>query len=116
MSRNILVVEDEMAIREMLTFVLEQNGFNAIEAEDYNFALEKIVEPYPDLILLDLYLPDFYGYEILDEIEELNGFDKVSISILTGSRNKKDVEKYDRYSNLVKFIKKPLLVLKSDDT
>jgi two-component system phosphate regulon response regulator PhoB len=57
MNRQILVVEDEAPIREMITFVLEQNGFNAIEAEDYEQAKAKIVEPYPDLILLDWMLP-----------------------------------------------------------
>ena len=70
MSRNILVVEDEMAIREMLTFVLEQNGFNAIEAEDYNFALEKIVEPYPDLILLDWMLPGGSGIKLAKALKK----------------------------------------------
>jgi len=53
MSRTVLVVEDEAPIREMLKFVLEQSGFNIIEAEDYDIAQEKICEPYPDLILLD---------------------------------------------------------------
>ena len=53
MSRRILVVEDETPIRDMITFVLEQNGFNVVEAQDYEQALKKVVEPYPDLILLD---------------------------------------------------------------
>lgn len=57
MSRRILVVEDETPIRDMITFVLEQNGFNVIEAQDYEQALKKVIEPYPDLILLDWMLP-----------------------------------------------------------
>ena len=41
MSRTVLVVEDEAPIREMLKFVLEQSGFNIIEAEDFDIAQEK---------------------------------------------------------------------------
>ena len=52
MSRKVLVVDDEAPIREMLVFVLEQNGFQAIEAEDYDSAIEAMVEPYPDMVLL----------------------------------------------------------------
>jgi two-component system, OmpR family, phosphate regulon response regulator PhoB len=43
MVRRILVVEDEAPIREMLCFVLEQKGYQPIEAEDYDDALEKFV-------------------------------------------------------------------------
>lgn len=57
MARRILVVEDEAPIREMLCFVLEQNGFQAIEAEDYPSAVNLLAEPYPDLVLLDWMLP-----------------------------------------------------------
>ena len=53
MSRRILVVEDEAPIREMLCFVLEQKGYQAVEAEDYDTAVEKLAEPFPDLVLLD---------------------------------------------------------------
>lgn len=53
MARRILVVEDEAPIREMVCFVLEQNGFQPVEAEDYDSAVNQLNEPPPDLILLD---------------------------------------------------------------
>lgn len=52
MSRRILVVEDEAPIREMLCFVLEQKGYQAVEAEDYDTAVEKLAEPFPILFYL----------------------------------------------------------------
>lgn len=52
MARRILVVEDEAPIREMVCFVLEQNGFQPVEAEDYDSAVNQLNEPWPDLILL----------------------------------------------------------------
>ena len=90
MSRNILVVEDEMAIREMLTFVLEQNGFNAIEAEDYNFALEKIVEPYPDLILLDWMLPGGSGIKLAKALKKNEYTRSIPIIMLTARADEDD--------------------------
>lgn len=54
MARRILVVEDEAPIREMVCFVLEQNGFQPVEAEDYDSAVNQLNEPRPDLILYGL--------------------------------------------------------------
>ena len=71
MSRTVLVVEDEAPIREMLKFVLEQSGFNIIEAEDFDIAQEKICEPYPDLILLDWMLPDISGVEVCKNLKKV---------------------------------------------
>ena len=45
MSRSILLVEDEAPIREMIKIILEQAGFTVNEAEDFDIALEKMVEP-----------------------------------------------------------------------
>ena len=61
MARRILVVEDEAPIREMVCFVLEQNGFQPVEAEDYDSAVNQLNEPWPDLILLDWMLPGESG-------------------------------------------------------
>ncbi|MGM8892243.1 response regulator, partial [Psychrobacter sp. 1Y1] len=57
MTARILIVEDELAIREMLTFVLEQHGYTTVAAEDYDSALDMLTEPYPDLVLLDWMFP-----------------------------------------------------------
>ena len=65
MARRILVVEDEAPIREMVCFVLEQNGFQPVEAEDYDSAVNQLNEPWPDLILLDVMLPGLNGTEVL---------------------------------------------------
>lgn len=67
MSRKILIVEDEAPIREMLSFVMEQHGYQAIEAGDFQTALGKIVEPFPDMILLDWMLPGGSGIQLGQE-------------------------------------------------
>lgn len=65
MARRILVVEDEAPIREMVCFVLEQNGYQPLEAEDYDSAVTRLSEPYPDLVLLDWMLPGARGFSLL---------------------------------------------------
>jgi two-component system phosphate regulon response regulator PhoB len=91
MSRKILVVDDEAPIREMLVFVLEQNGYQAVEAEDYDSAMEALaVEPYPELILLDWMLPDTSGIQIAKKIKQNDHTRKIPIIMLTARGEEED--------------------------
>ncbi|MCM2563344.1 phosphate regulon transcriptional regulator PhoB [Lutimaribacter sp. EGI FJ00015] len=69
MQPSVLVVEDEPAQREILTYNLEHEGFRVIKAEDGNEALLLIEEEEPDLILLDWMLPGISGIEICRRIK-----------------------------------------------
>ncbi len=90
MNRQILVVEDEAPIREMITFVLEQNGFNVIEAEDFEQAKAKIVEPYPDLILLDWMLPGGTGVKLAKSLKHNEYTRGIPIIMLTARADEDD--------------------------
>ena len=90
MNRQILVVEDEAPIREMITFVLEQNGFNVLEAQDYDQAMGLVKEPYPDLILLDWMLPGGTGVKLAKSLK-LNEYTRnVPIIMLTARSDEED--------------------------
>ncbi len=90
MSGYILVVEDETPIREMITFVLEQNGFNSVEAIDIKQAKEKIIEPYPDLILLDWMLPGGSGVKLAKELKQSEHARNIPIIMLTARADEDD--------------------------
>jgi len=90
MSGYILVVEDETPIREMITFVLEQNGFNSVEAIDIKQAKEKIIEPYPDLILLDWMLPGGSGVKLAKELKQGEYSRNIPIIMLTARADEDD--------------------------
>ena len=90
MSRKILVVEDETPIREMISFVLDQNGFNAIEACDIEQALAKINEPYPDLILLDWMLPGGTGVSLAKKLKQNEYTRNIPIIMLTARSDEGD--------------------------
>uniref|UniRef100_UPI0032973684 response regulator n=1 Tax=Salmonella enterica TaxID=28901 RepID=UPI0032973684 len=69
MARRILVVEDERPIRQMVCFVLEQNGFQAVEAEDYDSAVNKRNEPWPELMVLDWMLAGGSGLQFIKHLK-----------------------------------------------
>jgi len=64
MARTILVVDDEATLRETLVEALELEGFRAIAAADGREALAKFRSEHPDLVLLDLMLPELSGVEV----------------------------------------------------
>jgi len=90
MSRRILVVEDEAPIREMLCFVLEQKGYQAVEAEDYDTALNKLSEPYPDLILLDWMLPGGSGINLIKHLKREELTRHIPVVMLTARGEEED--------------------------
>jgi two-component system, OmpR family, response regulator RegX3 len=61
---RVLVVEDEPNLREPLVYLLEKEGYQVLEAEDGNKAVEVFKTKSPDLILLDLMLPGISGNEV----------------------------------------------------
>ena len=70
MNKKILVVDDEKPIADILQFNLKKEGFEVICAYDGNDALEKVEEINPDLILLDIMLPQRDGMEVCREIRK----------------------------------------------
>lgn len=90
MVRRILVVEDEAPIREMLCFVLEQKGYQPIEAEDYDSALEKICEPYPELILMDWMLPYGSGINLIKHLKRDELTRQIPVVMLTARGEEED--------------------------
>jgi len=66
-SRNILVVDDEVGIRELLSDILQDEGHRVITAENAQVAREKRLSARPDLVLLDIWMPDCDGISLLKE-------------------------------------------------
>lgn len=68
MSQKLLVVEDEISISTLLQFNLEQAGFQVVTAMDGKSGLEKAENEVPNLIILDLMLPEMDGLEVCKEL------------------------------------------------
>ena len=87
MARTILVVEDEPTLRETLVEALEADGFRAVAASDGCEALATFRQEQPDLVLLDLMLPELSGIEVCRIIRAESG---VPIVMLTAKDSELD--------------------------
>ena len=90
MAAKILIIEDEKAVREMLCFTLKNNGFEILEAEDSNSALDALKENEINLILLDWMLPGKQGIEISSIIRSSSEIKDIPIIMLTAKSDESD--------------------------
>ena len=90
MAKRILVVEDEAPIREMLCFVLEQKGYETVEAEDFADGLAKVREPYPELIVLDWMMPGGSGIQFIKQLKQDEMTRQIPVVMLTARGEEED--------------------------
>jgi two-component system KDP operon response regulator KdpE len=86
-NKRILVVDDEERIVRFIRLNLEQDGFQVVEAFTGKQAMEKLRQALPDLILLDVMLPDLDGFEVLRMVRENH---EVPIIMLTAKTEEDD--------------------------
>ena len=69
MARNVLIVDDNEHLRQILSSLLGSTGYDTLEAATGSEAVSKAIAAKPDLILLDLSLPDMRGTEVAQAIK-----------------------------------------------
>ena len=82
MSDHILIVDDEKGILNALSAVLDDEGYTVSTAENGSEALKKIKDDTPSVVLLDVWLPDIDGLEILKEIRD--AYPGVAVIVMSG--------------------------------
>ena len=87
-----LVVDDEPSAREMMRRGVEGAGWKVVEAENGRVALERVAEAVPDLILLDLLMPEMDGFECMDRLREKEAWREIPVLVVTA----KEVTAEDR--------------------
>lgn len=91
---NILLVDDEPAIRSVYAEYLQRiENFKVDTAEDGNEALLKIAQSKPDIVILDLTLPELSGIDVLGIVKADPEFKKIPIIILTGTEDYTEINK-----------------------
>ena len=90
MSQQILIVEDEAAIRELLRSNLEREGFSVLEAADGNEGLKLARQHMPDLMLLDVMLPGFDGFEVCRRLGAQSETANIPVLMLTARGEEMD--------------------------
>ena len=93
MSKRILYIEDNPENRLLMRRVLMAEGYTVEEAVDGQSGLQKAAESPPDLILMDINLPEIDGYEVTARLKQLPNMQGVPIIAVTANVMKGDREK-----------------------
>ena len=90
---TVLYIEDNLDNRVLVRRILEAEGFHVLEAEDGSGGLRMVEETLPDLILVDINLPEVYGYELTARMRQIEGLRDKPIVALTANVLKGDRER-----------------------
>ena len=91
-SCRVLVVEDDARTRKMLRTRLKRHGWSVTEAENGRVALARMAERLPDLILLDLMMPEMDGFQFVDQLRLNQAWRSIPVIVVTA----KDLTEEDR--------------------
>lgn len=104
--KKILVIEDEIFIRENLIELLEIEGFEAEGAENGNLGVELARAYQPDLILCDVMMPELDGYGVLTTLRQDSATAAIPFMFLTASADRTNLQKI-REMGISEYILKP---------
>jgi len=93
MTRRVLVVDDELYIRNILDFSLGSEGFEVVTAADGEEALKKALDLVPDLIVLDVMMPKIDGFEVCRAVKAKGETKHIPVILLTARDSDKDRDK-----------------------
>ncbi len=92
MKKNrILVVEDEESLLKLESILLSSKGYNVTGVMDGKSALEEVMAHRPDLVILDIMLPEIDGFEVCRRIKENPATSTIPVVMLTAKKNSQDV-------------------------
>jgi len=84
----IVVIDDEVQLRRLLRITLESNGYKVFEAASGQQGLEEVAARRPELVVLDLGLPDIDGVEVLARLREWSSVPVIVVSVREGEDDK----------------------------
>lgn len=88
MGAKIVVIDDEPQIRRMLRIALKSESYEVVEADSGHSGLEAVARQQPDLVILDLGLPDMDGHQVLASIREWSAVPVIVLSVRNNDREK----------------------------
>ncbi len=93
MAKTVLVVEDDKAILDILVYKIEEQGYKVLEAIDGENGLDIALNQHPNLILLDLLLPEMSGLDMLGKLRKDKWGKHVPVFVLTNLRENEMIYK-----------------------
>jgi CheY-like chemotaxis protein len=93
MSKRILTVDDSKVMRMMIKNALKDSGFEILEASCGQEGIESAAKNQPDLIILDITMPDLNGIEVLEHLRKSSSNSKTPVIMLTAESDEKTVQR-----------------------
>ena len=106
MKKSVVIIEDEPFIIEALTFLLENEGLVVRSITDGANAIDFIIKSKPNLVILDIMLPNVSGMKILEDIRSMDEISNLPVLMLTAKGQKKDRRAAEE-AGVSKFMTKP---------
>ncbi len=107
-DKLVMIIDDDDSVRELLEFIVSKEGFRCDSAADGEEGLKKIQTLLPNLVILDLMLPRYGGFEVLRQLQtgQTAG---IPIVIITGRYTDRTTSEMIRQeSNVMDFLEKPI--------
>lgn len=105
-TKKILVVDDDPYILMSLEFLMKKNGFDVMVARNGTEALEIVEKQVPDIVLLDIMMPDVDGYAICKHIKGSKKLKEAKVVFMSAKSKESDIQKgYDLGASL--YVTKP---------
>ena len=115
MTSTILIVEDNELNMKLFRDLLEAHGYDTLEAKNGKDALKLIRDHHPDLIIMDMQLPEVSGLEVTRQIKNDDEIKTIPVVAVTAFAMKGDEEKF-RAGGCEAYIAKPISVAQFVDT
>jgi len=90
---KVLIVDDEPNILMSLDFLMQKEGYEVLVARNGTEALESLENNQPDIVLLDIMMPDVNGYEICQHIRKKEGLENCKVIFLSAKSKESDIQK-----------------------
>jgi CheY-like chemotaxis protein len=90
--RTLLIVDDEQGVRSLVRMTLESESYEILEAQEGSEALSMIKKHHPDLVLLDVMLPDSSGFDVCRTIKNDPDTASTTVVMLTAKAQSADLE------------------------
>jgi twitching motility two-component system response regulator PilG len=92
-KKKILIVEDEESLLKLESILLTSRGYEVVGAADGVAALEQVVSTRPDLVILDIMLPEIDGFEVCRRIKQNPETAHIPVMMLTAKKSEQDCDR-----------------------
>jgi DNA-binding response OmpR family regulator len=106
-DKRILCVEDDPAMTDLVTLILKNRGFTVEAAQSGQEGLDKIREFMPDLVLLDLMMPDMSGWDVYQSMKADEAMREIPVIVVTAKAQNIDKVLGMRIAKVQDYITKP---------